>query len=68
LINKKLSTMNKTGKKNITYKDGYYNLVIKRGFINRKYAEEALEKIYDIIQHYSVLDAREKAEKRLNGV
>jgi hypothetical protein len=67
MIYKKLATTNKTGKKNITYKDGYYNLTIKRGFINRQYAEEALEKIYDIIQHYSALDAREKADKRING-
>jgi hypothetical protein len=67
LINKKVFSTNKTGTKNILYKNGYYQLHISRGFINRDYAEEALEKIYDIIQHYSALDAREKAEKRLNG-
>jgi hypothetical protein len=67
LINKKVFSTNKTGKKNILYKDGYYQLHIHRGFINREYAEEALEKIYDIIQHYSALDAREKADKRING-
>lgn len=67
LLNKKVFSTSKTGKKNILYKNGYYVLHISRGFINRDNAEEALEKIYDIIQHYSALDAREKAEKRLNG-
>jgi hypothetical protein len=67
LINKKVFSTNKTGTKNILYKNGYYQLHISRGFINREYAEEALEKIYDIIQHYCALDAREKADKRING-
>ena len=67
LINKKIFTTNKTGTKNITFKNGYYRIIINKTFINRGFAEEALQKAYDIIQHYSALDAREKAEKRING-
>lgn len=68
LIYKKKPKDNKTGRKNISIsKDGYYNLSISRTFINRDTAEEALDKIERIIQHYSAIDARERAENRLTG-
>lgn len=67
LIYKKRPKDNKTGRKNISYKNGYYQLNISRTFINKETAEEALDKIYKIIQHYSAIDAREKADNRLNG-
>lgn len=67
LVYKKRPKDNKTGRKNISYKDGYYQLNISRTFISKETAEEALDKINKIIQHYSAIDAREKAEARLNG-
>lgn len=66
-IYKKGFVTNTTGTKNISMKDGYYCLSISRTFLNRQYAEEARKKIYSIMQHYSRLDAKEKAEKRLSG-
>lgn len=67
MIYKKRPKTNTTGRKNISYKNGYYQLNISRTFINKETAEEALDKIYKIIQHYSAIDAREKADVRLNG-
>lgn len=67
MVYKKRYGTNITGTKNIVRKNGYYCLHISRTFANRQYAERALKEIYDIIQHYSVLDARLKAEIRMNG-
>ena len=67
MIYKKLFKTNTTGRKNIVIKNGYYAIHISRTFINRDYAEEALDKIQGIIQHYSMLDAREKAQAKMDS-
>lgn len=67
LVYKKLFKTSSTGRKNITLRNGYYAINITRTFINRDYAEEALDKVQGIIQHYSLLDAKEKAQARTDS-
>lgn len=67
LVHKKLFKTNTTGRKNIIIKNGYYAVHMSRTFINREYAEEALDKIQEIIQHYSILDAKEKAQAKMDS-
>ncbi|HHX62909.1 MAG TPA: HNH endonuclease [Epulopiscium sp.] len=66
LLHKKMFKTNTTGVRNLTYKDGCYSLNINRTFVSKETAEAALNKAEKAIQPYSIIDAKERAEIRLN--